>query len=661
MQMRRENVFLALMLAGMVFLPEMAMAQTRASLGRIDVEEIQVTADINPRTQSITGKARVRFLAVDDKISTATFELHNAMTVTGVAYLDDSRVDSSRNSQDFTVKVTLDPPMVKGSTREIVIRYEGKLTGQEESPVYGIQFAALKPEGSFLMYPARWFPVAGYTADRYKSEFVVTVPEGYKVVSGGLDSTKSADGKSTTTSSFNSPGFGGSLAIVQGEGKKVSSGGVNSLIYFRGESVAAADAWGEETGKVLGLLTTQFGLAPSSSLILVETDEGAPNGYAAPGMLFLSPKAIGKEANPKLLANQLARYWYGIQTSPSSRNHLWITNGMARYAELLYTEQTAAAGAVEDEIRDTYVEALTIDNPPLIQAARLEDYSPEYWATTAAKGAAVYQMLRNVLGEDNFKKLLKAVPEKFANKSVSTDDIAKMASDLAGQDLGYFFIQWIESSGAPQFKLEYTVYRTSKGFRIMGKIQQDLDTFRMPVDLKIETEGNPEIKRVEVAGPSSEFVVETFGKPKKVEIDPNLRVLRMSPTMRVAVAIRRGEMFSDIGEYGEALKEFQKAMDVSRNSSLAHYRVADIFFLQNNYQAAANEFRSVLDGDLEPKWTEVWAHINLGKIFDITGQRDRAVNEYNLAVRTRDNTQGAQEEAAKYLKEGYKRQRTAAN
>jgi tetratricopeptide (TPR) repeat protein len=138
-------------------------------------------------------------------------------------------------------------------------------------------------------------------------------------------------------------------------------------------------------------------------------------------------------------------------------------------------------------------------------------------------------------------------------------------------------------------------------------------------------------------------------------------VLRLSPAMRVSVAIRRGEMFSDISEYEEALREFQKALEVNRNSSLAHYRVADIFFLRNNYQAAANEFRSVLDGDLEPKWTEVWTHINLGKIFDITGQRERAVNEYNLAVRTRDNTQGAQEEAAKYLKEGYKRQRTAAN
>ena len=70
---------------------------------------------------------------------------------------------------------------------------------------------------------------------------------------------------------------------------------------------------------------------------------------------------------------------------------------------------------------------------------------------------------------------------------------------------------------------------------------------------------------------------------------------------------------------------------MNRNSSLAHYRIAEVFFLQNNYQSAANEFREALNGDLEPKWTEVWSHINLGKIFDITGQRERAVNEYKQA------------------------------
>jgi tetratricopeptide (TPR) repeat protein len=105
------------------------------------------------------------------------------------------------------------------------------------------------------------------------------------------------------------------------------------------------------------------------------------------------------------------------------------------------------------------------------------------------------------------------------------------------------------------------------------------------------------------------------------------------------------------------LKEFQKALEVNRNSSLAHYRVGDLFFLQSNDQSAATEFREVLKGDLDPKWTEVWADIHLGMIYDLHGQRDRAVNEYNHAIRTKDNTQGAQEEAAKYLKAPYERQR----
>jgi tetratricopeptide (TPR) repeat protein len=170
-------------------------------------------------------------------------------------------------------------------------------------------------------------------------------------------------------------------------------------------------------------------------------------------------------------------------------------------------------------------------------------------------------------------------------------------------------------------------------------------------------EGNPEIKKIEVVGTSSEFVVDTFGKPRKVVVDPNSRVLRFNDDMRVSVAIRRGEQFAEIGEFTEALKEYQRALDVNRHSSMAHFRVAEVFFLQNNYQSAANAFREALAGDLEPKWTEVWSRINLGNIFDITGQRERAVNEYQLALRTKDNTQGAQEAAAKYIKEPYQRQR----
>jgi tetratricopeptide (TPR) repeat protein len=268
-------------------------------------------------------------------------------------------------------------------------------------------------------------------------------------------------------------------------------------------------------------------------------------------------------------------------------------------------------------------------------------------------------MLRGVIGDDKFGQGLKQFVNNFAWKSATTDDFRKTFEAVSGQKLDYFFLQWIESSGAPEFKMDYTVFRTSKGFRVMGKISQDLDTFRMPVEMRVETEGNPEEKRIEVSGTSSEFVVETFGKPKKITLDPNNKVLHFSNPIRVAVAIRRGEQFVEVGEFTEALKEYQKALDVNRASSLAHYRVAEVFMLQNNYQSAANAFREALNGDLDPKWTEVWSHINLGKIFDVTSQRDRAVNEYTQAIRTKDNSQNAQEEASKYLKTPYERPRSS--
>jgi len=320
---------------------------------------------------------------------------------------------------------------------------------------------------------------------------------------------------------------------------------------------------------------------------------------------------------------------------------------------LLYLEHSAGPGGMETDMKATYVEALTVKDPPVLQASRLEDYSPEYWALTAARGAAILNMLRNVVGDDNFKKGLKAFLDKYGWQSVGSEDFRKTMEQVANQDLRYFFIQWLESSGSPEFKLEYTVLRTPQGFRVVGKINQDLDTFRMPVDLRIETEGNPEDKKIEVTGTSSEFSVDTFGKPRKLTLDPNHVMLRLDSSMQIAVAIRRGEQFVEISDYSNALREYEKALDVNKSSSLAHYRIGELFFRQNNYQQAANEFRAASNGDMDPKWTEVWSHVNLGKIFDVTGQRDRAVNEYKQAIRTHDNTGGAQSEAARYSSKPY--------
>jgi len=644
-----------ILLAALALTPLLAAQDRGSKAARIDVDNYSIGAEINPRTQTLTANVKVRFVALDNDISTASFELNNAFNVSRV--VDDSghQIPASRSGQDMGVRLSFPAPLTKGKPTTVTFTYDGRLTGQEESPVYGIKFGAIQNDIAYLMYPSRWFPVSGYSVDRFTSDVHITVPNGYQVIASGLGNSQPAGaGKTAFNFQFTKPSFPGSIAVVHGDPVKVNAEGVTTSVYFR-QKQNMANAYGEETGKVLNFLTSIYGLAPQANLTLVETEDGTPNGYSAPGIIFLSPRAIGSQVASRLLANQLARQWWETLVSPINRDNLWLENGNARYAELLWDEHANGPAAMEQDLHDTYVEAMTVDNPPLIQAGRLDDYSLEYWALTAGKGAAVLNMLRNVIGNDNFSQLMAGFTEKYSWQSVSTVDFRKLAEQISGQNLQYFFVQWLESSGEPEFKMEYTVFRTQKGFRVMGKINQDLDTFQMPVNLKIETEGNPETKRIDVVGTSSEFTVDTFGKPKTVAIDPAGAVLRWSPSMRVAVAIKRGEQFAEIGEFGDALKEYQKAIEVNRSSSLAHYRVAEVFFLQNNYQSAANEYREALNGDAEPKWTAVWAHIKLGNIFDVSGQRDRAVNEYNQAIRTKDDTQGAQEEAAKYLKQPYEK------
>ncbi len=634
----------------------MGFAQDRQQArARIDVQLVALDAQINPTAQTINATAKITFIPLDNT-STVTFELNNALNLTRVTDVEGREISASRFGEDMSVRLSLPKALPKGQPATLTFVYGGKLTGQEESPVFGIKFAAITPDVAFLMYPARWFPVNDYTADRFSSDFRVTVPDGYHVIASGngqVDANAAA-GMHTERYQFEQASFPGSIAVVRGEPTIESGDGVTTKFYLR-KAAAAAQAYGAEISRAMTFFTGDFGLPAKKDLTVIETEDGAPNGYDAPGMIFFAPKAMVQPVNMKLVANEVSRQWWGAIVSPTTRNHMWIENGLARYSEILYLEHVNGPSALDAEIHDTYVEALTVDQPPLIQSARLEDYSPEFWAATASKGAAVLNMLRVIAGDDNFMKILKALPERYAWKSVTTDEFRKLSEEFAGQSLQGFFVQWIESSGAPEFKLEYTVFRTQKGFRVMGKVSQDLDTFRMPVTLHVETEGNPEEKTIEVVGTSSEFAMETFGKPKTVTLDPKGQVLRFDDTMRVAVAIRRGEQFAEVSEFQEALKEYQKAIDVKRNSSLAHYRVAELFFLQNNYQSAANGFREVLNGDLEPKWTEVWAHINLGKIFDVTDQRERAVNEYRQALRTKDDTQGALELAGKYINEKYVR------
>ena len=136
-------------------------AQDRRS--RIDVEHYTIDADISAKTQSLAARAAVRFIPLDSGITNAVFELNNALTVSKVTDEKGTALASNRTQSDFTVRVTFPQPLEKGVPVTINFVYDGHLTGAEDSPIFGIKFAAIHDDYAYLLYPGRWFPVSGYS------------------------------------------------------------------------------------------------------------------------------------------------------------------------------------------------------------------------------------------------------------------------------------------------------------------------------------------------------------------------------------------------------------------------------------------------------------------------------------------------------------------
>ncbi len=627
---------------------------------QLNVTGYVISADLDPALGKLTASADVTFTALED-LTTASFELNNGLAITKLTDKAGNALNSERLTSNSTVRITLPGPLAKNSVNTFHFEYSGILTGSDTSPVEGIKMAAVGDPISMLLYPGAWFPMTGLYTDRFTAAIDVRVPAGYTAVGSGTTTKKTMpDGRTDFSFTWSKPGFPGTIVAGKFMAAVGGSGYSNIHVYVTDKRKANAAEFAALAGREFEYLTSVFGQPESGRINIVELPEDAVGGGAAwaPEMVAIAGNRFNMATNPqRLLANMLAHQWWGSEISPATLNDAWITNGMSRYGELMYLEDSAGKNAFQSAIDDSSAGALAYDTEPLSTLGRLDPYSPQFQSMTLEKGAMVFHMLRWEMGDDTFQKFLRDVLSTYTDKGVRGDDVQQIAEAQSKLELTAFFAQWVDGTGAPAFVDKYAVYRlgNNKGFRTVGAISEDLDLFRMPVELRIETDGKTEDRRIDVSGTDSPYTIETFGRPRRIQIDPQNWVLKSTPDLAVRVAVLRGQQLYAQGDYTGALGEYQKALDANKSSSLAAYRIGEVFFAQRNYQSSANSFRDALRGDDDPRWTEVWSHIHLGYIFDITGQRDRAVNEYRLAVQTNDNTQGAVNEARARMQTPYKR------
>ncbi len=659
---RKLSILPAAALAGALLVASPVRAQ-RPERPTLDVTGYVIDAEIDTATHHLTAKATVTFTAPENA-EQVSFGFHPALKVEKITD-QDGKVLTGERLADGTIRVTPGAPLAKGQASHWTFEYDGIITGNEDGPIEGLKLAAIEEPITYLLYPARWFPMTGFMTDRFTAEMHIRVPQGMRVFASGAHGKSHAvtltGGKPGDEYDFDwtKPGFPGTV-IAGRYMDPVSVGAGNVKVYLTLAHQAAANQLAQTATKEFSFFTDSFGEPETAHLNVMEIPDDTLPAAWAPELAAIQAARVSDKSGIRLLANTIAHQWWGSEISPRTLNDAWITNGMSRYGELMYLEDQEGATALRNAILDVSAGALAYDTVPLSSISRVAQenaFSPQFQSMTLEKGAMIFHMLRWEVGDKPFLAILKGALSQYTDQSITAGDFYKVAEAQSQQNLTPFFSQWVDGTGAPQFNDKYEVFRlgNNKGFRTIGEISQDLDLFNMPVDLRIETDGKTENQRVDVVGTDSHYVVDTFGRPRRISIDPGDWVLKTSSDLQVRISILKGQQLVAQGDLVGALNEYQKALQANPQSSLASYRIGEVLYTQRNYQASVNSYRDALRGDDEPRWTEVWSHIALGKIFDITGQRDRAVNEYRLAVQTNDNTQGALNEARQYLQKPFVR------
>ena len=643
-----------------------ALAQQGAG-SRYDVTNYRIETQLNPDEHTLRAGADITFVPLEATRS-VVFELNGSLHVDGVE--KDGKVLSGfvqdavgAGALGPNVRIDLGQVVQPNQPVSVRIRWSGALTSPEGGPLASKRLAYIGPEGSYLMYASRWFPFHDYAADRATSDITIIVPTG--VLVGGVSDeavNPQPDKSGVTRFRFvnKQPVLIGNFIAGQYVAKTLRMGKYELQFFVKPGSENRITTYGELMGHALGFYSNEYG-APSfgTRLVIAQTDDDTMEAYSGPGMLFLASKFFdsARGASDERLEREVAYQWWGQTVGLKSFDDAWVAQGLAEWSAFAFRETALSGAQLDAAQREEQERALTFEQTSSIARApsALDDQSAAYKSIVFYKGAMVFRMLRESMGTQKFNQLLRKFLDQFRNKNASIDDFERLTSQVAGKNMRYFFAQWIEGTGVPEFSVDYQIIRTRAGkFRTRGTLRQNFENLHMPVELTLHSEGDSQTKILYLDGTSEDFDFESNGQPVSAEVDPNDKILRMSDDLKISIVARRGiELFKD-GQYAEAQQQLESALKLDRNNAWVYYNLGLVYFEQKNWQMALDNFQAALDAvSSKPEWIDTWSRIKRGNAYDAKGDRAKAVNEYQKAVQAGSNYDNAQAVAKKFIATPY--------
>jgi aminopeptidase N len=643
-----------------------AMAQQpapTAPASKFDITNYHIEAQLIPDQHMLRAGADVSFTPLEATRS-LVFELNGSLHVDsierdGVALTGFVQDAVGVGALGPSVRVDLGAVVPAGQPVVLRFRWSGALVSPEGGPLATKRLAYVGQEGSYLMYAARWFPFHNYAADRSTSDITIIVPTGFQVVGTSDEPVAPQQQPKDGTTRFRfvqkRPTLPGNFAAAQYITRTLHFGNYEIQFNTKPGSENRINAFAEPMLRVLEFYTQQYGLPSSGTkLVVAQTDDETIDTYSGSGVVFLASRLfdVARPIPEEKLQREVAYQWWGQTVGLKSFDDAWLSQGLAEWSAFTYREAQLTAGALDATQREEQERALTFEQTASIGRAPavLDDQSAAYQSIIFFKGSMVFRMLRETLGRDKFNALMRTFVEKFRDKNVSVDDFERLTTQVAGENMRYFFAQWIEGTGVPEFTVDYQIIRTRAGkFRTRGTVKQNFESLHMPVELMLRAEGDNQTMTVRLDNKSEDFDFESNGSPIEVIVDPNNKILRMSDDLRVSVIARRGIEQMKEGNYSEAQQQLEAALKLDRSNSWVYYNLGLLFFEQRNWQNALDNFDAAIHGSLKPGWIEVWARIKRGNAYDAQGNREKAVFEYNQAIQTQIDYDHAQGIAKKFL------------
>jgi aminopeptidase N len=216
-------------------------------------------------------------------------------------------------------------------------------------------------------------------------------------------------------------------------------------------------------------------------------------------------------------------------------SHLWLNEGFATFMEASFKEHTEGRQAYMDALKTdafTYFSAEAYGRRHPLVHKHYKVGSELFDATTYQKGAFVIHMLRQTVGDENFWKAVNVYLNEYKFKPAETADLQRIFERVSGQDLKWFFDQWVYKAGFPALKVSYLYDKKLRRLKLNINQTHTFDAmtpavFRLSADVQIITSKGVRNEKIEINKRTQIFTFKLDEAPSQVWVDRNFNLLRL--------------------------------------------------------------------------------------------------------------------------------------